>query len=151
MFYSFPVLITLSVYNGLLCLFHKLFPKVYFVRYEYCCQLSCQFHFREISPSILSLLVSVSFNSKESLLNIDGPCFFIQSSPLCLLIGTFSPLTFKVIIYRYVHIAILLLVFWVIFFILCSFHLLLASFLVVWLFCLVVCLCYFLPIFVCLL
>ena len=40
-----------------------------------------------------------------------GSCFFIQLAALCLLIGVFSPLTFKVIIDRYVLIAILVLVF----------------------------------------
>ena len=42
---------------------------------------------------------------------IEGFCFFIQSAILCLLIGALSPLTFKVIIDRYVFIAILNLVF----------------------------------------
>ena len=42
---------------------------------------------------------------------MEGFCFFIQSAPLCLLIGAFSPLTFKVIVDRYVLSAILNLVF----------------------------------------
>jgi len=41
-----------------------------------------------------------------------GLVFFIHSVTLCLLIGVFSPFTFKVIIDRCVFIAILLLVLW---------------------------------------
>ena len=37
-----------------------------------------------------------------------GSCFCIHSASLCLLVGVFSPLTFKVIIDMYVLIAILL-------------------------------------------
>ena len=37
--------------------------------------------------------------------------FFIHSAILCLLVGAFSPLTFKVIIDRYALIDILLLIF----------------------------------------
>ena len=42
---------------------------------------------------------------------IEGFCFFIQSATLCLLIGAFISLTFKVIIDRYLFSAILNLVF----------------------------------------
>ena len=43
--------------------------------------------------------------------HIVGSCFIGQSATLCLLIGAFSPLTFKLIIVRYDFIAILNLVF----------------------------------------
>ena len=49
--------------------------------------------------------------------HIVGSCFlFIQSASLCLLIGAFGPLTFKVIVDRYVFIATLNLVFQLIFY-----------------------------------
>ena len=44
-------------------------------------------------------------------IQIESFCPLIQSATLCLLIGAFHPLTFKVIIDRYVFIAILNLVF----------------------------------------
>ena len=62
------------------------------------------------SPHIQCICVlcdKVSFCIQQ----IEGFCFFIKSSTLCLLIGAFSSLTFKVIIDRYVFIAILNLVF----------------------------------------
>ena len=64
--------------------------------------------------------------------HIYGSCFCIHSASLCLLVGAFSPLTFKVIIDLYVLIAILLIaldLFLLLFF---SFLLLLFSPLVVW-------------------
>ena len=42
--------------------------------------------------------------------HIDGSCFLIHSVTLCLLIGAFSPLTFRVSTERYKFIAIMLLV-----------------------------------------
>ena len=40
---------------------------------------------------------------------MDGSCFCIHSASLCLLVGPFLPVTFKVIIDMYVLIAILLI------------------------------------------
>lgn len=61
-------------------------------------------------PSI-TFSLCVSFDLKQVFYrqHICGSCFFMYSSTLCLLIGAFSPFTFKVIIHRYVVIAILLL------------------------------------------
>ena len=59
-----------------------------------------------------SLYVSLALKWVSCKWHIDGSCFFIQSATLCLLVGAFSPLTFKVIIDSYVLIAILLLVSW---------------------------------------
>ena len=42
--------------------------------------------------------------------HIDGSCFLIHSVTLCLLIGAFSPLTFRVSTERYEFIAIIMLV-----------------------------------------
>ena len=83
------------------------------------------------------------FSSKESLVGSNWwVLFFIQSMTICLLIGIFIPLIFKVIVDRYVLSVILLLVFLVVFnFSLFFFFLLLAFSLVVWWFSLVVCLC----------
>ena len=61
--------------------------------------------------------------------HIDRSCFFIQAVTLCLLIGAFSYLTFKVIVDRWVLITLVLLVFWLYFS--AVFFLLLVSFLVV--------------------
>ena len=71
------------------------------------------FHLHGISFSIHSLSVCVSSLLKwvSCRQYIDGFCFCIYSSILCLLIGEFGPFTFKVIIDKYVFIAILNLVF----------------------------------------
>ena len=44
--------------------------------------------------------------------HIDGSCFFIRLASLCVLIGEFSPLAFKVIIEMYVPTDILLVFSW---------------------------------------
>ena len=44
-----------------------------------------------------------------------GSCFLIHSVTLCLLIGAFIPLTFKVIVDRYVIIAFLLFIYLIFF------------------------------------
>ena len=51
---------------------------------------------------MFSLCVSLPLKSFSCRQYIEGSCSFIQSATLCLLIGAFSPLTFKVIIDRYV-------------------------------------------------
>ena len=43
--------------------------------------------------------------------HIGGSCFFIQLATLCPLFGALSPLTFKIIIDKYIFIAILNIVF----------------------------------------
>ena len=62
-------------------------------------------------PFTFNLCVSFAPRQVSCIQHIVGSCFFIQSATLCLLIGEFSPLTFKVIIDKYVFVAILNLVF----------------------------------------
>ena len=65
-----------------------------------------------IFSNLLTFNLYVSFALRRFFRQqIVGFCFFSQSATLCLLIGAFSPLTFKVIIDRYLFIAILSLVF----------------------------------------
>ena len=91
--------------------------KVYFVCYEY-----CYLQFIVISICKKYLFPSLFFQFTCAFLpkgiicrqHIIRSCFLIQSATLYLSIGAFSPLTFKVIIDRYVFIAFLNLVFQVI-------------------------------------
>ena len=62
-------------------------------------------------PFTLNLYVSFVLRCVSCRQHTEGFCFFIQSVTLCLLIEIWSPLTFKVIIDKYVFIAILVLVF----------------------------------------
>ena len=55
----------------------------------------------------LSLYVSLGLKWVSCRLHIYGSCFFIHSASLCLLVRTFNPFKFKVIIDIYVPIAIL--------------------------------------------
>ena len=72
-------------------------------------------------PLTFNLYVSFALRWVSCRQDIIGSCFFIQSATLCLLIGAFSPLTFKVTPDNHVFIAILNLVFQLILFLLCSF------------------------------
>ena len=57
-----------------------------------------------------SLYVSWGLKWMSCRQHMYGSCFCIHSASLCLLVGTFNLFTFKVIIYIYVPIAILLIV-----------------------------------------
>ena len=74
--------------------------------------LSCPLAWNIFShPFIFNLYVSFALRWVSCTQQVEGFYLFIQSATLCLLIGAFSPLTFKVIIDRYVFIDILNLVF----------------------------------------
>ena len=60
-------------------------------------------------PLTFSLYVSLGLMWVSYRQHIYGSCFFIHSASLCLLVGTFNPFTFKVIIGMYVRIAIFLI------------------------------------------
>ena len=66
------------------------------------CPLACNLFFH---PLTFNLYVSFALSWFSCRQQIVGYSFFIQSATLCLLIGAFSPLTFKVIIDRCVFIA----------------------------------------------
>ena len=120
--------------------------SVYFVLYEYCylgfLVISVCMKYLFPSPHFQSVFVVLKWVSCKQHMN--GSCYFIQTATLYLLIGAFSPLTFKVIMDSYVLIAIFNL------FTVCFhssslfFHLPLGPALVVWWFSLVECLCFFL-------
>ena len=82
--------------------------KIYFVSYDYCYP-----QFLAIFICLKYLFPSAHFQSmcvlcpKVGLLYAGSFFFFIQPAILCLLLGAFSSLTFKVIIDRYVFITIL--------------------------------------------
>ena len=57
-------------------------------------------------PLTFSLYVSSGLKWVSCRQHIYGYCFCIHSASLCLLVGTFNPFTFKVIIDIYVSIAI---------------------------------------------
>ena len=63
-------------------------------------------------PFSFSLYVSVVLRWVSCRQHIKGSCFHIHPASLCLLVGTFNPSTFKVIINQYDSVAIYLL-FWV--------------------------------------
>ena len=82
--------------------------------------LSFSFTWNIISPSPQFNLCVLRWVSSRQ--RIVGSCFlFIQSTTLCLLIGAFSSLKFKIIIDKYAFIAILNIVFQLILFLLCFF------------------------------
>ena len=88
--------------------------KVYFVWCEYCnsCIPVCPLAWDIFShPLTFNLYVSFALRWVSYRQKIIGFCFFIQSGTLCLLIGTFIPLTFEVIIDRYVFIVLFNFVF----------------------------------------
>ena len=60
---------------------------------------------------MFSLYVSLDLKLFCCTQHLYGSCFCIHSATLCLLVGVFSPFTFKVIINMYILIAILL--FWI--------------------------------------
>ena len=107
-FSSYSVFLYLSLWplsSSLFCLLWVLLSPIY-----------CHFCLQEISFSIPFFQFICAFLPKGIICrqHIIGSCFFIQSATLYLPIGAFSPLTFKVIIDRYVFIAFLNLVFQVI-------------------------------------
>ena len=59
--------------------------------------------------TVSTLCVSFTFNWVSLRWHVAGSCFIIQSGTLCLLIEAFSPLTFEVIINRYIFMACLTL------------------------------------------
>ena len=59
--------------------------------------------------STFTLCVSFTFNWVSFRWHVVGSCFIIQSGTLCLLIEAFSPMTFEVIIDRYIFMACLTL------------------------------------------
>ena len=79
-------------------------------------QLSCHFFLHEISfyPLIFSLCGSLSLKWVSCRHHING-YWCLSNQPPYVFTGKFDPVTFKVIIDGYVHIAILLLVFWLFF------------------------------------
>ena len=62
-------------------------------------------------PLTFNLYVSFALTWVSCRQHNVGSCLFIQSATVCLLNGTFSPLTFKVVIDKYVFTGILKLVF----------------------------------------
>ena len=82
---------------------------MHFVWYEYCdpCFLYSFIYIKKFSHLLtFSLCMSFVLKGISCRQDIVGCQFLTQSATLCLLIGTFSPFTFKVIIDRYVFIAI---------------------------------------------
>ena len=63
-----------------------------------------------LHPLIFNLKVSLGLKRVSCEQHIGGSCFLIHSVTLCLLIGAFSPLTFRVSTERYECIAIMFLV-----------------------------------------
>ena len=61
-------------------------------------------------PLTINLYVSLGLRWVSCREHIHGSCFCIHSASLCLLVGAFSPFTFKVIIDMYVTIAIFLII-----------------------------------------
>ena len=101
------ILVQLALYNVLICLL--LWP-LFYVWYMYCYPsfflhflwIKCLFH-----PFTFSLCVSFVLRWVSCRQHIYGSCFLIQSAMQSLLIGTFRTFIFKVIIDRYIFIAIL--------------------------------------------
>ena len=92
--------------------FYGLCFEVYFVRYKYCypALFSCLFAWNIFfQPFTFSLCKSFVLRWVSCRQHMCGSCFLIHSATLCLLIGAFNPFTFKVIIDRYLFIAILTL------------------------------------------
>ena len=60
-------------------------------------------------PFSFILYVSLGLKWVSCRQHIHGTCFSIHSASLCLLVGAFNPLTFKVIVDMYVPITIFLI------------------------------------------
>ena len=89
-----------------------LYFKVYFIWYEYCYS-SFWFPFAWnifFHPLTFSLYVSLGLKWVSCRQHIYGSCFFIHLVSLCLLVGSFNPFPFKVIISMYVPIIIFVIV-----------------------------------------
>ena len=88
--------------------------KVCFVWYKYCYPgfllISICMEYLFFYPLTFSLYVPLDLKWVSYRQRIYGSYFCISSATLCLLVGAFSPFTFKVIIDRYILIAILLIV-----------------------------------------
>ena len=99
------------------------FTAFVLVWYECVTLLSCHFPLLRYPFSIPSLSVCVSFALKWTSCrqHIVDSCFIIQSATVCLLIGAFNPLTFKVIIDKYIVYCHFNLVFQLILYFFCSF------------------------------
>ena len=63
-----------------------------------------------LHPLTFNLKVSLGIKWVSCKQHIDGSFFLIHSVTLCLLVGAFSPLTFRVSTERYEFIAIMMLV-----------------------------------------
>ena len=63
-----------------------------------------------LHPLTFNLKVSLGLKWVSCKQHVDGSCFLIHSVTLCLLIGAFSPLTFRVSTGRYEFVAIMMLV-----------------------------------------
>lgn len=86
--------------------------KVYSIWYEYIyTSLFIFICMESLHTFTFNLCVSLLLKWVSYRQHRDGSCFLIHSTTLCLLIGEFSSFTFKVIIDRYVLIAILSVVF----------------------------------------
>ena len=84
--------------------FYGLWFEVYFVWCKYCSPAFLPLHLLGIlviQPFAFSLCRSLFLRWVSFRQHICGPCFFIHSTTLCLLIGALNPFTFKVIIDRY--------------------------------------------------
>ena len=89
-----------------------LYFKVHFVWYEDCYSSFLCFPFARnifFHPLTFSLYVSLGLKWVSCRQHICGFCFFIHSASLCLLVGAFTPFTFKVIIDTYAPLAIFLI------------------------------------------
>lgn len=107
-------MVTLSYVMLFFVFFENFCLKVYFVWYEYRYSsfsfpfTGISFYLFTFSPCVSLLLKWVPFRQ-----HINVFCFFFNSfSHLCLLIGEFSPFTFKVIMNGCVLIATVLIIFW---------------------------------------
>ena len=94
-------------------LFDSSFFEVSFVQYEYCYHSfpprPCSFAWNICyPPSPFNLCRSFVLRWVSCWQHMCGSCFLIHLAILCLLIGAFNPFTFKVIIGKYLFIAIFL-------------------------------------------
>ena len=103
-----------SLCNVLICLLSQSLLYNYFVWYKYCYP---GFNFVSICleyvfyPLIFSLWVSVDLKWVSCRQHMYESCFCTRFGVACLLIGSFSPFVFKVVVDRYVLFAILFIVF----------------------------------------
>ena len=112
-FYNVYVLMDsfLEYYEVFLCVsFYGLCFEVYYVWFKYCYLsfFSCPFAWNAFfHPFALSLCMSFVLRWVSCRQHMCRSCFLIHLATLCLLIGAFNPVMFKVIIERYLLIAIL--------------------------------------------